>query len=153
MIPENLYKQILEHVPVFCIDFLLYHDGKVLLTKRTDEPVKNVWWNQGGRLLKNESFEEALKRLSIREVGFEVEIVKQIGIYNFKFDKGKYQDLKTGTHTPALCFLVKPKEGVNLNDINLDHTHSEYRWIDHMDESLHPLVKQVINDSKVFQYN
>ncbi len=87
MIPDNLYQQILENMPIFCIDFILYHNNKVLLTKRTQEPAKDQLWIQGGRVLKNERFKDAVQRLAKRELGIEVEIIKEIGTYEVFFIK------------------------------------------------------------------
>ena len=147
MIPTELFQQIIENMPVFCIDIVLVHDNKVLLTYRTDEPAKNQWWIQGGRVYKNERINEAIQRLAKRETGMEVEVIKQIGTYEVFFDKGSLE-LKTGIHDVAVCFLVKPKEELN---VNLDNTHKQYKWIERVEDSLHSYVKKVINDSNYFE--
>ena len=109
MIPNKLYQQILENMPIFCIDIVLYHQGKVLLTYRTQEPAKDQWWIQGGRVFKNETFAQAAQRLAKREIGIEIDIIKQIGAYEVFFEKG-ILPVKTGIHDVAVVFLVKPKD-------------------------------------------
>jgi len=37
-------------------------DGRFLLVKRGDEPVKGYWWVPGGRILRNETFYAAARR-------------------------------------------------------------------------------------------
>jgi colanic acid biosynthesis protein WcaH len=147
MIPNELYKQIIENMPVFCIDVVLVHEGKVFLTYRNDEPAKNQWWIQGGRVWKNEKIQDAVQRLAKREIGSEVEIINEIGTYEVFFNESPLEGVETGIHDLALCFLVKPKGELN---INLDKTHKQWKWVDST-ENLHPYVKKVIEDSKVFE--
>ena len=147
MIPNKLYQQILENMPIFCIDIVLYHQGKVLLTYRTQEPAKDQWWIQGGRVFKNETFAQAVQRLAKREIGIEADIIKQIGAYEVFFLQG-ILPTKTGIHDVAVVFLVKPKDNTK---IKLDETHKEWKWIDLIDDNLHNYVKTVLRDAKVFE--
>lgn len=144
MIPNNLYKKILENVPVLCIDFVLVNDGKILLTYRTEEPAKDQWWIQGGRVHKNEKLIDTVRRKAKEEIGIEVEIVRIIGVYEIMFEQGAFN---LPVHDVAICFLVKPK---NDAKVTLDSTHQEYKWISKIDNDLHPYVKEVLSDSKVF---
>ena len=146
MIPTNLYQQILEYLPIFCIDLVLYHQGKVLLTYRTQQPAKDQWWIQGGRVFKNETFSQAVQRLAKREIGIEVEILNQIGTYEVFFEQG-ILPTKTGIHDVAVCFLVKPKDKA---EIKLDPTHQQWKWIDKIEAHWHPYVKTVLEEAKIF---
>lgn len=148
MIPEKLYSQIIENMPIPCIDFVLYHKGKVLLTYRTQEPEKGRWWIQGGRIFKHEKLKEALQRLAKREIGSEVRIIKKLGAYEYHSDKANF-GIKSGTHAVVVVYLVEP---VNENFIiSIDETHSKYKWIDKVEDGLQPYVKEVIKDSGVFE--
>ena len=71
-ISRELYSQILEHMPIPAVDFVLVHNHQVLLALRKDEPAKGQWWIPGGRVLKNETLETAVKRKALQEVGVEV---------------------------------------------------------------------------------
>lgn len=146
-IPSELYSQILEHMPIPCIDFVLYHKGKVLLTYRIQEPEKDQWWVQGGRIFKHETFDQALQRLAKREIGSEVKIIRKTGAYEYHSNQAAF-GVKTGTHAVVVVYLVKP-----ANDnftVSMDETHSKYKWIDHIEDDLQPYVKEVLNDSGVF---
>jgi|SRR3989344_521871 len=148
LIPEDLYRQIREHVPIPCLDFVLFHKGKVLLTYRTQEPAKGQWWVQGGRIFKHETFAQALQRLAKREIGSEIKVIKQIGAYEFHSEQANFGG-KTGTHDVAVIFLAVPLDE-NFT-ISLDETHSKFKWVDHIEESLHPYVKTALKDSGVFE--
>lgn len=141
-IPEPLFRQIRESVPMICIDFICAHNGKVLLTYRTEEPKKGQWWIQGGRLQKNESLIAGLQRLALREIGTPVKILKQIGVY--EFFSGSTLSITSGIHDVAVCYLVTVDDTLS---IKLDATHSQYRWIDSIEEDLDPYVKRALKDA------
>ncbi len=148
-IPADLYSQILEHMPVPCVDFVLVQNGKVLLTYRTEEPAKDRWWIQGGRMYKNERLQEAVFRLAEREIGTRnIRIIKQFGAYEF-FSKTAPFDVKSGIHDVAIVFLAEPLEA-NFTP-RLDKTHKKFRWIESIEKDLDPYVKKALEDSGVFE--
>jgi len=50
-LPEKEYQKIIKSMPIFCIDFLISFQKKYLLIKRKEEPLKNLYWVIGGRLM------------------------------------------------------------------------------------------------------
>jgi len=157
MISKELYTQILDKMPICCIDFVLVHEGKVLLVYRTQEPAKDQWWIPGGRVFKGEKLEETVKRKAKEELGIEVEVVSKIGVYEYFSDKNPFEEIETGVHSIPVCFVVKPVSGseeeigiIENIGIKLDETSSRYRWINHIEEGLDPYVKTVLRDSGIF---
>lgn len=146
-IPDELYKEILENMPICCVDVIIHRDNEVLLIYRKEEPVKDTWWTPGGRVLKNEPLREAVKRKMKEELGIDVDIEKSIGAYELMFDTGIYPDLETGTHGITNLFLVKPKNDIS---ITLDDTSEEYRWVDKVEDDFHPYLKKFLKDSNIF---
>jgi len=141
MIPLEKYKEILENMPIVCVELVIVHDGKVLLVKRKDEPAKDEWWLPGGRILKGETMEQAVSRKAKEEVGFEVEIIKQLGTYDEIFKEAPF-GVKTGLHSVCVEFLCRPK---GKTAVKLDKTSKEYKWIE-SSEGLHPYIKQILKD-------
>ncbi len=146
-IPEEIYEQILENIPICCVDVIIHDNKRVLLVQRDEEPAKDEWWVIGGRILKGERFEDAVKRKIKEEVGLNGEIEKRIGTYELIFDKGNSNDARKGTHAVAVVYLAKLFEE---RKIELDETSRNYKWIGEIEESLHPYLKKVLKDSKVF---
>ena len=95
-VPEKLYEQILENMPVFCVDMILFHKKKVLLVKRREEPEKGSWWLVGGRVYKNESVTDAVKRYVLKEIGLNVRIIKKVCFYEYRSKESKIKNSKTG---------------------------------------------------------
>jgi len=146
-IPDDEYKKILENMPICCVDLVVRRNNKVLLVFRANEPAKDKWWLPGGRVYKRETLEQAAARKVLEEAGLQVRVVRKIGAYETIFDKGPFDDLKTGVHNINVCFVVEP---VDDRNVRLDKTSSRYRWIDRIEEDLDPYVKQVLSDSRVF---
>ena len=145
-IPAEEYKKILETMPIACVDVVIAHNKKALLLCRKNEPLKNQWCFPGGRIHKNEKLEDAVKRKALEETGLKVRIGKKIGTYEAFFEKGPFEDLKTGVHCIAVCFAAKPYG----NDIKINRTSLEHKWFDHIDEKFHPYVKAVLKDACIF---
>lgn len=143
------YKKIIEYMPICCVDVVICHCNKILLVYRNTEPAKNEWWFPGGRVYKNERLEEAAIRKAYEEVGIKVQIVKMIGIYETMFNKGPFDDLKSGVHTINICFLVKPT--LENFKIKIDDTISDYRWIDKIEDNLNPYVEKVLKNLEFFK--
>ncbi|MBR9703977.1 NUDIX domain-containing protein [Candidatus Pacearchaeota archaeon] len=143
------YKKIMEILPICCVDILIEKENKILLLKRNNEPLKGYFWTPGGRIYKNESSTDAVLRIAKQETGLEVEIIKKTGSFDFIHNIGKYPDLKNGIHTISIVFLVKPRD--NNQEISIDKTSEEYKWITKIDNDLHLILKQVLKDSGIFE--
>jgi len=64
---------IIEATPLVSIDLVITGPSKmVLLGKRTKSPAKGYWFVPGGRIIKNETINQAIKRISEVEVGHDL---------------------------------------------------------------------------------
>ena len=82
MIPDDRYGEIIEVLPILCVDVIIRNErGEYLLIRRSNEPMKGRWWIIGGRVLKGESLEDAARRLLREEVSLGVDHVTPIGYY------------------------------------------------------------------------
>lgn len=134
--PEE-YKNILEKIAIPCVDAVILIDNKFLLIKRKNEPAKGQWWLPDGRVYKNETLKDAIKRKVKEEIGIDIEIVKKLGVDETIFGTGPFG---FGVHTINTFFFCKT---INKN-IKIDDHHSEYKLFDKIDESWHNYVKNAI---------
>lgn len=80
-LPFALYKQIVENLPVVCVDVICRRqDGKLLLFYRRDKPAAHIWWWPGGRMFKGETFYDAAVRKIRDETGQQRAVVKPVGV-------------------------------------------------------------------------
>lgn len=121
-IPEEKYQEFMRSMPIFCVDFLIRCGNKNLLIKRTEEPVKGVYWVIGGRLRFKENIDQLVARVQTREIGRYFSQRKLIGFSNYFFPD--VPDARA-THTPTLLYLVEVNE---MFTPNVDSTHSDFMW-------------------------
>jgi len=138
-IPDPLFHQILEHVPIACVDVAIVARGAVLLVKRRDLPAKGEWWVPGGRVLKGERMKEAALRKAHDEVGIECHLGPIVHTAETIFPDGPNG---IAVHSINSCFLLYPSHP-KFSPVLDDH-HEEYRWVDHIPGGLHSYVEQCL---------
>jgi len=83
--PERLWRQVLAHVPIPCVDVILENlKGEVLLGWRKISPYANVWALPGGRALKGESLRASARRI-LEEYGLSAREFFLVGVFPVKF--------------------------------------------------------------------
>ena len=138
-IPWELYRQILECMPIPCVDIAIVANGSVLLVKREDAPAKGQWWLPGGRVLKGEMMRDAAKRKAREEVGIECHVASIIHTAETIFPDGPDG---IPVHSINSCFFLYP---VSADfEIKLDLHQSEYQWVDHIPTGLHEYVERCL---------
>lgn len=121
-IPEGEYQKILKSMPIFCMDFLFRYNDEYLLIKRTEQPLKDVYWVIGGRMQFRETIRNFARRVQMREIGRYYAGFKLIGFSNYFFPEVKNA---RATHTPTLLLSVEvPEKFVP----KIDSTHCDYVW-------------------------
>jgi ADP-ribose pyrophosphatase YjhB (NUDIX family) len=108
-IDNDTYEQFKLNYPIACVDIFVRNPdtGKILLIGRTGEPAKNELWPVGGRLRIFQKPDEAVRELTVRETGLDVDIstAKLIGVGDTNFrkrDDGNGED----RHTINLTFIA-----------------------------------------------
>ena len=127
MIPDHIYRDIISVIPIVCVDIVIRNESeKVLLARRTNEPLKNQWWVVGGRIKSGESARQACIRKTFEEVGLEIDELQFIGFFEDVFDKNSFNVTKP-YHTISLVFETRV---TTKQVIHLDAQHSEWEWFD-----------------------
>ncbi|MFA6391463.1 MAG: NUDIX domain-containing protein [Patescibacteria group bacterium] len=141
-IADNKYKEFMEELPICTVDILFFNHNKqsVLLLKRVNKPLKNAYFSPGGRMIKNETFEDCAVRQAKTELGLKIDKKKLVfgGVINEIHKESIYP--KTNYHCVNVYFgyvLTKTK-------IKLDSQHSSAEWFLVGNKKLHPLIKAKI---------
>jgi len=122
MIPTEQYNQIIEVLPILCVDVVITNTGgEYLLIKRANQPRKGQWWVIGGRLLKGETLEEAVVRKVLEETSLRVEAVSPIGYYEALSQENPF-GLAPCLHAVSVVFsaVVDGGQPIRLDDQSLD---------------------------------
>jgi len=141
-IPDEVWSDIVEHVPIPSVDLLVVTDDGLLLAKRQNEPAKSEWFVPGGRIYKGESLEGAAHRVAREELGVDVMIEEKLDAYDHRYETADVDDVG-GKHYVAHGYVVRPES----DTIRLDEQHSDAKYFgfDAL-PSVHPNVTAYLDD-------
>lgn len=126
-IEKSLYAEIQNNLPILCVDILVRYKGKYLLIKRLEEPVRDVYWVIGGRVLKNEPLRAAARRKMVEEIGILPYEMEMIGVYEDQYEESSLGAVKGGYHTVSVVFEAFIG---SLYGLKLDGTSAEWGLFD-----------------------
>ena len=128
IIEESLYKEICSKMPIPCVDIIIQNKkGHFLLVKRTNEPLKSKFWLPGGRILKEESVNDALSRKCKEELDLLVDPseFKFTGFSQANYVKNAFGS-DGGYHTISLVFICL--HAFEESSVSLDSQSSEFKF-------------------------
>lgn len=148
MLPTSEFLKLIDIAPLAAIDLIIESDDGVLLGKRENEPAKGYWFVPGGRILKNETLDKAIRRISKKEINIEVTIRDATLLGAFEhFYSNSFADDNISTHYVILAYKIK----LNIKKFNLPTIeHSEYDFFSLKDIQenifIHENTKQYFNN-------
>jgi len=129
MLELSKFKEVVENTPLVSIDLCFVFEGQILLGKRKNEPLKGEWFTPGGRIYKNEAWQNALRRVGELELGLSdvpVEKFKLMGLWDH-FYRNSVVDQDISTHYVNLPHYIVVKSRPLLTT---DDQHSDFQWFD-----------------------
>jgi len=146
-IESELYKKILENIPIPTVDVIIFDKSlnKTLLFLRKNAPAKGEYYSIGGRLEKGEELLEGAISNFHEEMGIKLskEDLYPIGTINEIFEETSFGK-NGGIHSVNYFYVLRVNGDIK---VNLDSQHSEHKWFDVDDPSLHPYMKEKIKRS------
>jgi colanic acid biosynthesis protein WcaH len=134
------FAQIIKLTPLVSIDLVVRtKTGKLLLGLRSNEPAKGFFFVPGGRIFKDEKFEDAFDRLTVEELGVKLNIAEahSLGVYQHFYPTNAIGTQGFGTHYVVIAYEL-------LLDEEIQHLpksqHSEYQWMTVQQALCHPKV-------------
>ncbi len=129
LLSDQLYKTIIDNAINLCTDIFLYHKGKMLLVRRTQEPCKGLYWPAGGRIRKGETADQAARRIIKKELGIDfLGDLQPIGFYEDQYSANSFM---TNTHYHTLSIVYRG-ELDDISNIILDDTADDFQLFDKM---------------------
>jgi colanic acid biosynthesis protein WcaH len=144
MLDTHTFKTVIENTPLASIDLCLVCEGQILLGKRKNEPLKGEWFTPGGRIYKNETWQNALLRIVEVELGLrdvKIEDFSLMGIWDH-FYSNSVVDENISTHYVNLPHYA---DFQSRPPISIDDQHADFKWFDlsvvSNDEKTHPYMR------------
>jgi len=139
-IADELYMQILDAMPIACVDVAIIHDGRVLLVQRKDAPAKDQWWLPGGRVQKGETLRDAARRKALEETGLACVVDSPIMTAETMFEDGPQG---TSVHSINTVYRLAPHM-LTEPQVVLDGHHANYEWVDAIPKGVHRYVRTAL---------
>lgn len=149
-IEKELYKNILESMPIPTVDIIFLNShNELLLCKRNNEPLLGVYYIPWGRVNKGETLTEAAKRKAKEELIIDIDISRLRFIeatYNDIFDNSAFENIST--HCIPITYIYELNSHEESQFTLWDSQHSDLRFFSLDDPNLHAIVKLRVNDLK-----
>lgn len=129
MLDSTIFKSVVKNTPLVSIDICLVCEGKILLGKRNNQPLKGEWFTPGGRIFKNEPWQECIRRIADSELGLVIDDLasfKLMGVWDHFYENSMMDD-KLSTHYVNLPHYYNLSE---VPKLSIDHQHDELLWFD-----------------------
>ena len=129
---KEAWLKCVDSMPIFGIDMIiLINKSDILMGKRINNPAKGKLFVPGGRVYKNESREEAFKRILINETGLDCNINDSIsmGLFEHFYNTNFLSDENSNTHYIIEARLIKFNVENKKREIKVNQQHSELEWI------------------------
>ena len=157
------FAKVVDSTPLISIDLVVRNaSGQILLGLRTNRPAQGFWFVPGGRIVKNESIEQAFKRLTKAELGIELSIdsAKYLGLYEHFYNDSVFGAGNNGksisTHYVVNGFeVVLPLlDTAHTSHVLPKDQHEDYRWLTEAEllaaPNVHDHSKWYFNKNKGF---
>ncbi len=132
--PER-FAAVVRDAPLVSID-LIVRDvaGAVLLGWRENEPARHTWFVPGGSIRKDESLDDAFRRICAAELGaraargLERREATFRGVWEHRYPTNFRGDDAFGTHYVVLAHEVRLDRRLPTEDVAGDGQHGRWRW-------------------------
>ena len=129
ILSDNDFKWLIDKSPLFALDFVVINKiNEVLLGKRLNEPARGFWFVPGGRVRKNESLNQAGKRILVEELNFELDLdgSELLGVFDHFYNNSFFGE-EINTHYVTATYLIHI-ESIDFRFLPKVQ-HAEYRWM------------------------
>lgn len=122
------FTEVIDRTPLVSIDLIVENEkGEILFGLRKNKPAQDYWFVPGGRILKNETLDEAFSRLALNELGVEINRshARLLDVYEHF-----YEDSVTGENVSTHYVVVGYHIKVHRNNLVLPigDQHDDYKW-------------------------
>ena len=138
---KEQFLKLIELGPLVSIDLIVRCEEKYLLGHRKNKPAKDFWFVPGGRILKNETLEDAFCRLTEVELNtaFQIDDGGFKGVYQHFYDNSAISD-SVSTHYVVLAYVLE----MDNRDFSLTNVqHDSWQWL---------TQDEIVNSDNVHSY-
>lgn len=147
---KEVFKTVVASTPLISIDLIIRNSrNQVLLGLRTNRPAQGFWFVPGGRIGKDETFEQAFLRLTEVELGYPIPLsdASFLGPYQHLYSDN-FSGADFSTHYVVLGYQLMLD--IDLQTLPVEQ-HQNYQWWDEQEllnsEQVHHNTKAYFSDN------
>lgn len=128
LLSADAFLAVIANTPLVSIDLIVRNAGGAMLVgRRVNEPAKGNWFVPGGRILKDETLEQAFARISENELGCRRSLAEArlLGAFTHKYDSNALDAPGVSTHYVVLAYVL----AADPAQVSALAQHSDVRWI------------------------
>lgn len=149
LLDQDDFLTVVRNTPLVAIDLIVLDPTRhMLVGLRTNPPAQGSWFAPGGRIRKNETLDDAFRRITVAELGSALERTDAplAGVYEH-FYAEDFTGGDAGTHYVVIAHVLR----VDPASLSLPREqHSGYRWVSKEsgleDESIHQNTRAYLRD-------
>ena len=148
---DTAFGMVLDNVVPFCVDTVILHQGRVLLGKRGQEPMRGGWCTFGGKMNPGEDFQKTAQRILKRELGLTIDsnrLEHLNNIISVVWNKRAQVPKNHGCHmATTIMVLMLVEQELSLLHAAIDHERLEWFELHKIAEPKHhPWIVRVAED-------
>lgn len=125
------FRTVVTSTPLVSIDLVVENaDGEILLGQRLNRPAQGFWFVPGGRIQKNESLDDAFRRLTLGELGraFERSEARLLDVYEHFYADSVFGEAGANPDTHYVVLGYHLQLPTDLPLAPPVEQHDRYRW-------------------------
>lgn len=128
---DETFLTVVAATPLVSIDLVVENpSGEILLGQRLNRPAQGFWFVPGGRIRKNESLDDAFRRLTLGELGraFERSGARLLDVYEHFYSDSVFGETGTNPDTHYVVLGYHLRLPADLPLAPPTEQHDRYRW-------------------------
>ena len=150
-IPPDDFMHVLKNTVLVSLDLLVTNArGEVLVGERTNPPAAGYLFAPGGRIIKGETIEQALERISITEIGVRFDRTQALllGIYDHIYEDNVFNQPNFGTQYVVIACHIEVPISLTFKE-DSQHRHLRMMSVSELLENpkTHPYLRNYFYDN------
>lgn len=143
------FEQACAALPLVSIDLVVTNpQGQLLLGLRSNAPARGWWFTPGGRIRKNEPFQQAMARIALDELGLPADLLGGavlMGAWDHFYPDSAFSPAVSTHYVNMPHRLQLSWQDISRLTLQPDQQHTAWQWLDaaqaETDETVHPYVR------------
>jgi colanic acid biosynthesis protein WcaH len=125
---DEEFLQVIKNAPLVSVDLIVRNPrDEIFLAFRKNQPAKGYWFVPGGRILKDETIDNAFQRIVETDLRVHKDFKDAdfLGVFEHFYQENRFETADFGTHYVVLAYEINVSETLELSGTN---EHAAHKW-------------------------